>query len=353
MTSGKAETESDVPVASDENPKKATPSAKEDKPSEAGSKELNSKAETSTEEIKSKYEVPFPVVCPGHSRPVVDVRYSSETEDGVFLISACHDKLPMVRWADNGDWIGTLSGHKGAVWSACMNQDATRAATGAADFTVKLWNCISGVELCTFDHKHIVKSVEISKDGSKLLTGGLDKTLRIYDLQSAADQAPPLVSLDANAKISKVSWLNDNTNIAVCGTDDGHIRKWDTRSGEFVTELKALDVALTDMEVLPDIGRLICSGGKSIKLYDSETLDLIHSVDAANAVEAVSLHPNGKRFICGGADLWVHEYEISETSTEIACHKGHHGPIFCIAYHPDGKTYASGSEDGTIRLWTA
>eukprot|EP00729_Bicosta_minor_P010836 gene10836-16472_t len=287
-----------------------------------------------------------PLTCSGHTRPVVDLAYSALTPDGFFLISACKDGKPMLRNGMTGDWIGTLEGHKGAVWGATINKEATLCATGAADFSAKVWDAITGDELHTYKHPHIVKGVDFNNDSTKLLTGCNDKKIRCWDV---ARPEAATMELAGHTGTLKKTLFCPNQDLVVSGADDKTIRVWDIRSGAEVTKHE-LDGAITSMELSPDGKVLTATHGQKVSFWDSGSMNLMKEVAVEAPAYTASLHPDGKTFVWGGIDNLLHvvNYESGEQQEE---YKGHFGPVHCVRYSPDGEIYASGSEDGTVRLW--
>lgn len=152
----------------------------------------------------------IPIVCPGHTRPLTELQFlipkttssnpssspivdsSKQEEEELLLVSACHDKQPMLRNGLTGDWIGTWTGHKGAVWSTKLDPTGYLCATASGDFTVKVWDGITGKELWTYPHEHIVKTVDFSHDSKRLASGGHEGKIRVYDLRQG-EKAVPIV----------------------------------------------------------------------------------------------------------------------------------------------------------------
>ncbi|XP_066600240.1 serine-threonine kinase receptor-associated protein-like [Prorops nasuta] len=287
-----------------------------------------------------------PLTCSGHTRPVVHLAFSDVTDSGYYLISACKDGKPMLRQGDTGDWIGTFEGHKGAVWGVALNPQATRAATGAADFNAKVWDAIKGEEVQSFQHNHIVKAVNFSTDSNYLCTGSNEKIVRIYDLNKP--EVAPQIFSGHSSGIRHVTFFNNDTCLVTC-SDDKTLRVWDKSSGK---EIRRIDFPAVpnSMEVSKNGNIITTTHANIVTFWKSNDLTKIREFIVPTQANSASLHPNCSIFVCGGEDLKVYKFDYC-TGNEIESFKGHFGPVHCVRFSPDGELYASGSEDGTLRLW--
>lgn len=308
----------------------------------------------------------IPIVCPGHTRPLAELQYVDVNEDRrTFLLSACHDRMPMMRDAVTGDWIGTWAGHKGAVWSCQVDATGSLAATASGDFSVRVWDAITGQSLVELPHKHIVKTCVFSPNSKRLATGGKESLVRVYDLpyllmpkdggNASAKEAP--IQIKQESPITKLAWLSDTLLLVAC--QNAKIYLWNTES--MLAPVHTFDTKagaeIRDMEVraLTTTGQqiLTVAAGNMVYFFDTVSFHLLKEYTLSIHFKeegGCTLHPSGTKFVAGGSDLWVRVFDFN-TGTELECHKGHHGPIRCVRFSPDGKSYASGSEDGTIRLW--
>ncbi|XP_026659365.1 serine-threonine kinase receptor-associated protein isoform X3 [Phoenix dactylifera] len=185
-------------------------------------------------------------------------------------------------------------------------------------------------------------------DTHLLLTGGVEKMLRIFNLNRP--DAPPREVDKSPGSIRTVAWLHSDQTILSSCTDIGGVRLWDVRSGNIVQTLETKS-PVTSAEVSQDGRYITTADGSSVKFWDANHFGLVKSYNMPCTVESASLEPKfGNRFIAGGEDLWVHVFDF-HSGEQITCNKGHHGPVHCVRFSPMGKSYASGSEDGTIRIW--
>jgi len=296
-----------------------------------------------------------PLTCTGHTRPVVDLDFSRSTQDGFFILSACKDGKPMLRQGNTGDWVGTFLGHKGAVWCVSINNFATKACTGSADFSCKIWDCVSGNELGELPHDHIVRACCFSDDGMRLATGCQDKKMRVFNLPNTNPNPNALFTLDPyitlgghKSVIKKVLWLDNNT--ILTASDDKTIKKWDISDDiGHMSHERTFEDAVSDISVTGDV-LTVCSGSTVYFFRGDVSAMPYKQYQLPTKINSAHLHENQQHFVCGGEDLKIYKMNFN-TGAEIESYKGHFGPVHIVRFSPDGKLYASGSEDGTIRLW--
>ncbi|KAK4537191.1 hypothetical protein CDCA_CDCA11G3216 [Cyanidium caldarium] len=311
-----------------------------------------------------------PLLLKGHERPLTHIKFNA---DGDLLFSTAKDTRPTLWWASNGERVGTYDGHSGAVWSCDVFWDSTRLLTGSADNTARLWDVESGHELYRWSLRAPVRSVGVAPGcrllhlaSSKLM--GQDSNIYLYALNTGGEWTqqqpePVRVLCGHTATITAVQWYN-TAEFIVSASEDGTVRKWNVETGQEMECVKRHRKPAMDLKFSKDCQLFMTGASDSTAvLWDTHSMQTVRTFALDRPLNAVDLSPLLPHAVVGGGQ------EASEVTTTtgkagkfsatllhlaygeaIGSVKGHFGPINCLSFTPDGQGFASGGEDGYVRL---
>ena len=293
-----------------------------------------------------------------HPGRVLSVAFSP---DGKWLASGSADHNVRIWDAVTKRELFQLKGHSDLVTSVSFSPDGKVLASGSWDHSVKLWDVTTGKKLYDFNgHDGVVLSAIFSSDGKKLASGDAHGIVKLWDVAAGIETAT------LNKRKEHV-WLGafspDGRRLAL-GGNDGYVKIWDATTGDEFFTLKGHTRPVSVMTYSTD-GKWLASGSEDgvVTLWDVVKRKVQGMLKMhANAVLSLIFSPNGERLASGGDDRIVKLWNVAqingqrldtEAEQEPVALLGHTSQINSLAFSPDGKNLASGSNDDTIKLWNA
>ncbi|XP_055378462.1 eukaryotic translation initiation factor 3 subunit I [Condylostylus longicornis] len=312
-----------------------------------------------------------PLMLQGHERSVTQIKYNRE---GDLLFSCSKDQKPNVWWSVNGERLGTYNGHQGAVWCLDVDWTSSKLMTGSGDMTTKLWDVERGEVTASIGSKSAVRTCNFSYSGNQAAYT-TDKAMQqncelfivdVRNVDSTLSHQDPIMRIPIlQSKVTSMLWGPLDESI-ITGHENGQVTLWDIRIGKEINAVNDHTSVINDMQMNKD-GTMFVTASKdtSAKLFDSESLMCLKTYKTERPVNSASISPILDHVVLGGGQDAM---EVTMTSSrvgkfdsrffhliyeeEFARLKGHFGPINTLAFHPDGKSYASGGEDGFVRVQT-
>lgn len=304
----------------------------------------------------------------GHERAITQIKYNRE---GDLLFSAAKDSTPNVWYSINGERLGSFTGHGGAVWCIDVNWDSTHVLTGSADNSARIWDLQYGKTINEFETKSAVRTCGYSFSGN-MVAFSTDKAmgqpceLSIYDIRDEYQMknAEPMMKLPTpKSKVTSAIW-GPLDEYFVTGHENGDLILWDMKAGDMLQKSESHLKQINDIQTSKD-GYMVIAASKdaTAKLFDLKSLELKKTYKTDRPVNSAAISPIKPHVVLGGGQEAM---DVTTTSTKIGKFdarfyhtvfeeefgrvKGHFGPINSVAFHPDGKQYSSGGEDGYVRL---
>ena len=323
--------------------------------------------------------------------PVWSLNFSPDNRE---LLSAGWSSDVLVWQLDGFSPPQTISGGELHVWSALFSDDGATIATTSSDQTVRLWDAATlQLKAALHGHGGEVWCAAFSPDGQLLATGGKDQNVLLWptttprpqnDLPHDGDFRPIfspdgkwLVTVNPDDEHSML-WKTDDSTLAATNLADGEQIVGFSRDGKCVATFDSDDLKLefwrpagaspqraTPLQKTAATRAKFVFTGMSPEqefffAIDAEGLIYVWNTDTGKLLRAIPgpvpdirnavLSPHGKQIaVSVERENVTHLYDCTTGAERLLA--GHRDFVSGLDFSPDGATLATGSMDGTIRLW--
>jgi len=312
-----------------------------------------------------------PILLQGHERSLTQIKFNKE---GDLLFSCSKDHVINVWFSHNGERLGTYDGHNGTVWTIDVDSQSRFLVSGSADNTLRLWSVQSGKCLYKWEFPTAVKSVAFNEADDQVVCiteqrMGFQGAIRVFTINRDGDgtrqPSEPAYMFNPIGSKATVCAFSYVPNRVVTGHMSGKVAIFDYKTGEEVdNNERAHGDEVTDLQISPDHTYFITSSkDKAARLHQTKDLKVLKTYTTETPLNSAAIAFGKPYILLGGG-----QEAMSVTTTslrqgkfetrfwhkifeeEVGRVKGHFGPVNTIAVSPTGTCYASGGEDGFVRV---
>ncbi|EMD24213.1 WD40 repeat domain-containing protein [Amycolatopsis azurea] len=279
---------------------------------------------------------------PGLVKPVVALG-----SGGDFLVGADQDGR-VISWDLSGKRspAGTPLAQASGPLQAVARNPAGAVASGGADGVVRVTRDGSTMDTHTFEGS----VVGLAWQPTGMIAVGTDRGT-LYELDPGTGATRTVSDRPGTAVTCLVA---DGRGNLVAGFSDGHVLFTDLPGAAFT----AAKGSVSAIALSADGNRVAVASGDGISAPPQISVagkrerfrDILTVTGHALPVTSLAFSPDGRTLASGSDDRSIRLWGLADGTTK-STFQGHTDMVLALVYSPDGTTLASGSQDGTLRLW--
>jgi WD40 repeat protein/serine/threonine protein kinase len=267
--------------------------------------------------------------------------------DGRTLASASADQTIRLWDMATLEPVGTLKGHQAEVWCLTLLPDQTTLFSGAKDGSVLAWDTanVRRQRACTTLPVPRMEWV-FAPDGRSVLAP--DSEGQIQEWLAPDFQHPRMLAALGAGNLRPA--LSGDGRLLAVGRADGTVRIWDRHSQVLVTNLAASGEAAVPVRFLGRRGILLTAdAGRTLREWDIQTWKEVRSWQYGGPSQTYTISTDERIGLQLGYDGSVTFRDLQ--TGQVTSGRLDHSRAVGVAFTPDGRLFGTASEAGTAKLW--